>query len=68
MPISCRSTTGQRNAGQADSRKPLLCKGFQGGRYWDRTSDLCRVKVFQRVSLTWANVQKLPLTWAFATY
>ena len=29
-------------------------KGFRG-RYWDRTSDLCRVKVFQGVSLTGEN-------------
>ena len=31
--------------GQAqERRKPLLCKGFQGGRWRDRTADLCRVE------------------------
>ena len=26
------------------SENPLVYWGFSGGRYWDRTSDLCRVK------------------------
>jgi hypothetical protein len=32
----------------------------------DRTSDLCRVKVFRAVSLTWGNARKWGLRWGFA--
>lgn len=32
-------------AGAPTKQKTLISKGFGGGQYWDRTSDLYRVKV-----------------------
>ena len=36
----------------AKTPKPTLTRGFLRGRYWDRTSDLCRVKAYRVVSGT----------------
>ncbi len=55
----------QRTAGSAET--PVVLDVADGGRYWDRTSGLCGVKILQGTSVTWEYGQKRPPTWHPAT-
>ena len=44
---ACLVLTWKNDLPPTKNKKPrnrLICRAFVGGRYWDRTSDPCRVK------------------------
>jgi len=60
----CTSRVGAATPARGTPSELHVC----GGRYWFRTSDLCRVKAFEGNSLTCDIEANMPLTCAFALW
>jgi len=56
------STTRRPPTDNGTLKSPLFTGDPRGWRYWDRTSDLCRVKVRRASSLTWVSTRKRRLS------